>query len=407
MNRSVLIVICDFLLLMLLASSRLDQLPSINSNFPDRPEIRDYSSVPPVAAAAAPKQTRPTISARTADLLDSMRTSLEQEHSSREQLAAILSQTEDALRAQQQLAAEREAELHRKEMSLRSKEEEARQIEQARNALAANLQQAQTNLTQIQHQLEATSLEARLSQTRLSTVEKDYAAAQTNLVQLEKQVSSSGAEARLARERLAQIENDLRSRQAEADEARQRIQQVEQMRHAAELEREKIAGQLKVAESEKTMTRQELESAKGQIQTVQKEKAEIQKVAAELAEGVVKFATNEALLAKEIHDNRPLTANLIFSQFLTNRVNTDFRANRTGILGRTISRDSQTKTVLLSDGTQTYALYHVDDTPFRIEDFGKDWERLFVHLYRGNAILPVPKLQFLSMDPRIVVAPVT
>jgi hypothetical protein len=403
MNRSILIVICDFLLLMLLASSRLDQLPSLENGGKSLP-VQQYQSAPQAATAAPAVNAR---NARTADVLDSMRSSLEEEHGSREKLATALSQAQEALRSQQQLAAERQQQLTRAEADIRQKEEEARRIEQSRQALAASFQQTQTNLAQIQRQLDATSLEARLSQQRLSSVEQQYAGAQSNVVNLAKQLSSSSTEARLARERLSKIESDLHARQAEAEQARQRIQEVEKMRLNAEVERERIAGQLKVAETEHKMTEQQLASAKGQIETVQKEKAEIQKVATELAQGVVQFADKQGELTKEIRENRPLTANTIFAEFLTNRVNTDFRANRSGILGRTISRDTQARTILVNDGVQTFAIYHVNDTPFRIEEFGKDLERFIVHLYRGDVILPLERILFLSIDPRIVVAPVT
>lgn len=409
MNRTVLIVICDFLLLMLLASARLDQLPTLNMAPSNAMQMQEYNSAAP---APAPKAN--ARNARTADLLDSMKSSLEEERTSREQLASTLSQTADALRLQQQLAAQREEQLNRTQASLQAKEEEARRLEDARRALAANLELSQTNLTRIQRQLETSSLEARLSQERLSSVEQQYTSAQSNLVNLEKQLSSSSTEARLARERLAQIEADLRSRQTEAELARQRIEEVEKSRQTAEIEKERIAGKLKVAETETRMTQQQLQAAKGQIETVQKEKAEVQKIASNLSEGVVQLGEKQGELAqkqgelvKEIRDNRPLTANSIYADFLSNRVHTAFRANRNGLLGRSIHRDSEAKTVLLTDGTQTFALYHVDDTPFRIEEFGKDWERFFVHLYHGMVVVPLEKILFLSMDPRVVVAPVS
>ena len=316
-------------------------------------------------------------------------------------------QDEDADHPRQQLAAQREEQLQEAQTQIRSKEEDARRIEQERAALASQFGEAQASLGQIQKQLDATSLESRLSQQRLAKVEQQYAAAQTNLTTLEKQLSSSSTEARLARERLAQIETDLRTRQTEAEQARQRIEQVDKLRQVAELERERIAGQLKVAETQKEMTQQQLESAKGQIATVQREKAQIQKVTTDLAQGVVQMAEKQGELTKEMRENRPLTANSIFSEFLTNRVNTDFRANRTGLFGRTISNDSQARTILVTDGTETFALFHVKDTPFRFDEYNREWERFIVHLFRSNAILPLRQINFLSIDPRVIVAPVT
>src|SRR5688572_5228536 len=397
MNRTLLIVICDFLLLTLISTARLDQMPSINTSPSGQIQLETYSRPD---SAAADTKARPPIDPRTADVLEAMKSTLEEERTSREQLASTLSETEAALRAQQELATQRQQQLDTASKTIQAKEQEARIIEQARNRLASQYAEAQTNLTSFQKQLAATSAEARMSQQRLSTVEQEFAKARSNLTELEKELSSTSTEARMAREQLAKIESDLRNRQTEAEQARARIDQVERLRLAAELERERIAGQLKVAETEQRMTQQQLASA-------QQEKEKIQKVATELAEGVVQFAEKQGELTKEIRENRPLSANSIFAEFITNRVNTDFRADRSGLLGRNISKDTQARTVLVSDGTQTYALYHVDDTPFRLEEFGKDWERFIVHLYRGGAILPMDKIHFLSMDPRIVVIPVT
>jgi hypothetical protein len=395
MNRTLLIVICDFLLLTLISTARLDQVPTVNTT-PTNLKIESYTA----PNAPAPTTPAPAIDPRTADVLEAMKSTLEEERSSREQLVSSLSETEAALRAQQELAAQRAKQLESATQTIQAKEQEARIIEQSRNKMAAQYAEAQTNLATFQKQLAATSTEARLSQQRLNTVEQEFAKARDNLVSLEKELSSTSTEAKMARERLAQIENDLKSRQSEAEQARSRIDQVERLRQAAEIERERIAGQLKVAETEQRMTQQQLASA-------QQEKEKIQKVASELAEGVVQFAEKQGELTKEIRENRPLSANSIFAEFITNRVNTDFRADRSGILGRSVSKDSQARTILVSDGAQTYALYHVADTPFRLEEFGKDWERFIVHLYRGNTILPMDKIHFLSMDPRVVVIPVT
>jgi hypothetical protein len=405
MNRSVMIVICDFLLLMLVASARFDEIPSISTALPEHittpSERLNFSTAP----TGGPQNS--DISPRAAELLETMKSSLEEERSSREQLDAMLSRAKEALQTQQRLVSQREQELQSAKNQIQSKEEQAKRIEQERSNLATQFTQTQSALKQIERQLDATSLESRLSQQRLSQVEKQYIAAQTNVVNLEKQLSSTSTEARLARERLAQIEANLRTRQSEADEARARIEQVEKLRQAAELERERIAGQLKVSETQKEMTQQQLESAKGQIATAQQEKAQLQKTATELAAGVIQLAEKQEQITKEIRENRPLTANSIFAEFLTNRVSTDFRANRTGLLGRTISNDSQARTILVSDGKDTFAIYHIKDTPFRLDEYNREWVRLIVHLFRGNAILPLSQINFLSVDPRVIVAPVT
>lgn len=406
MNRSVLIIICDFLLLTLIATARLDRLPTFSSSTAPAQalQMNDYSQS--TAPAPSPAMAK-SVSARSADLLQSMKTSLEEERASKQNLSATLTRTEQALKSQEQIAAERARQLAEVKENLEAKEQEARRIEQARQALASQFAEAQTNMAQIQQQLAQTTEASKKSEARLNEIQSQYSAAQSNLAKMEQQLSSTSEEAQAARQRLTQIENELRARQTEAEQARARIEQVEKLRQTAEIEKTRIAGDLKVATVKQELTQQQLESVKGQVQTVQKEKEQIQQVASNLAKGVVTLGEKQGEIVKEIRENRPLTANSIFAEFSTNRVDTDFRANRSGIFGRTIGKNTQARTILVSDGKQTYSIYHIDDTPFRFEEFGKDWERFVVHIYRGVVILPLSQVSFLSIDPRVVVAPVT
>ena len=122
MNRTVMIVICDFLLLMLVASARFDDVPSVMLNAPDRVLSPDER----IEMADASQGSE--ISPRTAELLDTMKSSLEEEKVSREQLNAMLAQAKTALEAQQQLATRREVELQEAQTQIRAREEEARDI---------------------------------------------------------------------------------------------------------------------------------------------------------------------------------------------------------------------------------------------------------------------------------------
>ena len=81
----------------------------------------------------------------------------------------------------------------------------------------------------------------------------------------------------------------------------------------------------------------------------------------QLAQGVGALAQNSGELTKEIRDNRPISANVLFNDFLANRVQTDFTATRKGLFGST-TKDGESKTVFTTDGKQVYALVDVEDT---------------------------------------------
>ncbi|MGV3774272.1 MAG: hypothetical protein ACO1QB_15325 [Verrucomicrobiales bacterium] len=406
MNRTLLLIICDFLLLSLLAFGKFDDASD--------PTATDAVNPSQPASAATTLVTSNLNQSVSQDLVQVLRSSLEEEQRSREELTATLGQTEQNLRRQQEMLAEREARISAAQRSLQEKEAEARALEQARASLESKFSDTQSNLQQIQQQLASTSTQAKMSQERLAQIQAEYQAAQTNLLGMQKELTSTSVEARAAKERLTALEQEVQARSQEAEQARRRAEEVAEARRVAEVEKERIAGQLKVAETEQKLTKEQLQAAQQNIQVVQQEKAQIQQVAKELAQGVVQFAEGQKEVAaaqqsltQEIRENRPLSANTIFNDFITNRVNTDFRANRTGVLGRNVSRERQAKTILVSDGMQIYAIYHINDTPLKFEDFGTDWDRLVMHLLRGQGLVQPSQISFLSLDPRIVVAPVS
>jgi hypothetical protein len=68
-------------------------------------------------------------------------------------------------------------------------------------------------------------------------------------------------------------------------------------------------------------------------------------------------------------------------------------------------RDSQT--VLVSDGARTFALMHVSDTPFNWNwENPPNYQKITGRLTFGSFSVPIGELQFLQLDPRVVVAPV-
>ena len=128
---------------------------------------------------------------------------------------------------------------------------------------------------------------------------------------------------------------------------------------------------------------------------------------AQLAEGVKALAARSDQMARVIQQNRPLAPNTIFSQFVTNRVQATIRAVRPGLLGMESNKSTETQTVLVTDGTNTVALCHVQDTPLGFSYSGTEWEGLTGELGRNTTTIPIQSLSFYQLDPRVVFIPVT
>jgi hypothetical protein len=176
--------------------------------------------------------------------------------------------------------------------------------------------------------------------------------------------------------------------------------QLAQSNQAVLGERQRLAGQLQVAEAEKRMATEQATRMQEEVKIERAEKAK-------LAEGVKTLATRQAQLTEEIKESRPLASNTIFNEFVSNRVAASFSAVRSGIFGMESNKRAETHTVLVTNGTNTVALCHVQDTPLSFSYPGTDWESLTGTLGRNGTSLPIESLSFYQLDPRIVFMPVT
>ncbi|MBI3849390.1 MAG: hypothetical protein HY298_03715 [Verrucomicrobia bacterium] len=327
MNRSILIVICDFLLVSLLAFSTVD----IN-------KVAEEGAAPQVKVDIATNQVD-----SGKDLAAVMRLALDAERKERDLLLGELKQTRETV-------GERE-------------------------------KQVQT----FQQQLQAK--------------EQQFAAAQTNIQSLTRQVQASSSDALISKEKLAAMEAELRKQKEQAAALEQQMAQLSKSNQVGLAERQRLAGQLQVAEVEKRHATEQAARMQEQVKIEREEKTK-------LAEGVKTLAAKSGELTQEIRENRPLAPNTIFSDFLTNRVKAEFNASRPGVFGESTKR-KETQTVLVTDGTNTFALCHVQDTPLTLAVPGTDWEGLTGSLSRNSTVLPIRSLSFGWPDPRVLLIPVT
>jgi len=320
MNRSILIVICDFLLVSLLVFSTVD----INNV---AEEGRTKPMTAQIVATNQPSSGR--------DLAAAMKTALTEEQKRRDLLTGELARTREAQQAS----------------------------EQAR----ANLQQ-------------------------------QYTSAQTNIENLNSQLQTSST---TSSERLSALEAELQQQKAAAEKLQQ---QMDESNRVASAEREKLANQLQLAEVQRQSAAAQAAMALDQVKAERAEKMQ-------LAAGVQALATNSSKLAAEIRDYRPMAANTIYSDFVSNRVEATLVASRPGVMspifGGTSTKERQAQTVLVSDGKNIFALSHVEDTPLDLWSPGVDWDKLTGTLNRSGTQVDVQSLSFDRDDPRVTFMPVS
>ena len=342
MNRSILIVICDFLLVSLLAFSTID--------------ITKLTQ-PGGAPVLTLNQATNRVTERQ-DLGAVMSLALQEERKNRDTLLAELTRT-------RQTVGQREQEMQNVQTQLRAKEEQT-----------ARLQAEETNL---------------LGQ---------FAAARANIENLNQQLRATTVESVISKEQRAAMEAEARK---EAEKERELQRQLADLQHTNETilaERGALANQLEMSEASNRM-------AIGQMTQLQDEVTAQRQENAKLAEGVTALATKSSDLAREIRENRALAPNEIFDDVVTNRLLASFYGLKSGAFGSESSRYKQAQTILVSDGTNTFAVCHIQDTPLTLWTPGAQWDELSGTLARGPGLIDIQSISFDATDPRIVMIPVS
>ena len=335
MNRSILIVICDFLLLSLLTfSTDLSHMANENTQRTTKVAVETNNVVEPGQ-----------------DLANVMKLSLEEERKNREQLQQELAQARGMTNQQQSQLNEQERE-------------------------NARLQQqyglAQTNIASLNRQLENHSLLEQESEQKLVLSQAE----------LQKQ-------AELAAALQKQIDQLSKSNQVALTE-----------KQLALADKQKLANQLQLAEVEGQAASERATLMQQEVQAARVENAQ-------LAEGFKALATNSSQLKQEIQENRALAPNTIFSDFVSNRVETSMLAARPAFLGFGGDKTKNAQTILVTDGVNIFALCHVQDTPLSLWDPGTDWDKLTGTLAWHNQQVAIHSLGFSQQDPRVVMIPVS
>ena len=435
MNKTLLLIICDFLLLNLLALTRWDEAEPVRTSSAPVPEVQ--------ANAARPKNQ---------DLVDMMKVALEQEKAVRDQLQQRLQFAESDVKTREQTLAQIQAQRSQLEQTLKQSQtaaqvlsqryaavaqeavdvkQKAKQQQEALTAAAKQQQDALTaaikNVEAEKVRLEVEKARAESEKTRLAqemqqavaTKQAEIQKQQTALNELSKQQNASAqqatslatavrvaqAERDLIREQLEkQMQIALAAKQAELEKQQAALADLEKQRQAAAAQDAQASTAAKVAESERNLLRENLTDLKKEVALVRQEKDLLQTQTTRLTDGVGQLAAKSGELAKEIRENTPINMNLMFSEFLSNRVDVAVSAHQAVILGSG-ARIKEGKSLLVHDGRGVFAVIHVGDTPFSLTTpLGMD--HVGARVARGAQVLGSGALTFITADPRLAVVPV-
>jgi len=312
-NKTLLLILCDFLLLNLLALTRWDKT--------------EAPPTQPVASRSASAQD---------DVVAALRLSLEEEKTNREKLARDLATTQDESRSR-----------------------------------AAVLDQARARTTELSERLQKTEQEAsRLAQQAQVETERSRAA--------------------------------LEAAKAEADILRQAKEKLR-------TEADALRSQLTVAEVQAKSAEEKMKLTTASLRQAEEEKKKLLEQNQSLSQGVTQLAEKSGQMTKEIREYRPVAPNALYADYLNRRATIRLMAERPSVQNKR-TRRTESRALLLTDGTRTAALLTIDQTPFHLEDAGSSWDSLTGTLTLpppSNFPKPLPALESVKgSDPRLLLAPV-
>lgn len=350
MSRALLLILADFLLISMLALARFDQ-----------PE----EETPPEAPEQATESEE--AAAEEEDLIDVLKLSLQIEEDQREALnKALLAKEEEA-----QKLAEDKGELEKEQIDLLDTQ---KLLELEKSELAGNYE---------------------LTKEELAAAEKEKNDLVENLI-------SSRETAAVEKERVRFLQEQLQSREEDLARSAEKINDVERQRQEVEGQVRQLSTELQIKDTEKRILEENLVAARTEIETVRVEKETIQKQTDQLVEGVSVLAQSSTAIQEEIRQIQPLSLNVIFDSFKENRAIARFEADFNG--GR--NRLYQAKTIFLTDGIKTYAVFHTRDAPFRLNGQVPNLEKVSGTLFVGNSRIEISEAGFLAADPRVLAVPV-
>ena len=385
MNKTLMLVICDFLLLSMLALARFD---------------------PPEEAATATLDATASSATAEAELIELLEESLQSELSSRQNLTEDLTETRESLQQKARALAEREAALEATQTDLAASTAQAEEL--ARSKAQIEAEQAALAAEKARLEAESTQLAARFDRTRT-----ELEASKSQQVELVSTLGQLKAQSSVTQEKLNQTEEELIAREIALAEREAALKTAEADKAALQAERETLNRQLEVAQAERRLLEQNLTQEQTEKQQLQEEKElafaradRLTENVSQLGQGVSTLTQASEDIKKEIEAARPQTMSEIFTRFQNHRASLRFTATERGLFGAESIKTYESKSILIRDESgATYLVTHSANSPFA---FGKNANNLLaasLEVSLANRRFPVSQIGFLSADPRILFVP--
>jgi len=387
-----MLVICDFLLISMLALARFDP-----------PEEKPKATLDASASSATAE----------AELIQLLEESLQAEQGSRENLSSDLQETRASLEEKARLLAEREAALSETQANLEQTAEQAEALarakaeaEAAKAELAAEQEKLAERFESTRAELQATAEERVQLAKSLGTVRAAQSVSEERLQQAE-------AALRVKEQELARREAELRAAEEEKTRLAREQAEITKAFEVADTERRLLAQNLTKEQQEKAEALARADRLTENVGTLGQGVSQLGQGVSRIDQGVSQLgqevntiAQSSEAIQKEIVAARPQTMSEIFTRFQQNRATLRFTSREQGLLGGSTERNYESRSILVKGTDENfYLVTHSNNSPFALSRSSRiNSASLIISI--GGSSIRINQIGFLAADPRLIFVPI-
>ncbi len=346
MSKSIMIVICDFLLLSLISLANFDS--------------------PPSGAAAEQLELQAAAEQRNfadSQMLELLKMSLDAERDRRESLDSDVSKLAKAAEENKSLAESRKK-------SLDERERELAEIAKARDELArakAELERERAAILKKSGELQS---RAESSEKRNEKLKNEIIAAGEKLeksarerIDLERRLGDVKQSDSAARQKLESVQLELKQSRENLERLAAEGDALKSENRAIEAEKQALATRLEVASAKEQIYRENIKRYETLVNIEKNEKEKIREHAETLAVGVGELAAQQEKMTRSVGELRPKTSSEIFAGIKPRLATATLTYVESGIFGKnqtTVSR----RLVPIEMGGKIWLVANSEGTPF-------------------------------------------
>lgn len=399
MNRTLLLILCDFLLLNLLALTQWEEIdPVVLQDEPTAIELKEDKP-----DAVTPKD----------DMFLLLKAELEKESSKRSELERRLQFAEANFQSQEKAMSDLRQNTGNLETKLQDNQKAYQDLSTQYSIVSTSAAKNRQQIATLSGDLADRQKEIQETLRELAMREQEKQNAQLQSSNLTTRISVIESESRLQKNQFEKILSEKESkRQSELQSKTAEMAALEKEWRTAERRLASLAGEVQglnakvqASEREKSMLRENVTDLKTQVTVVQMEKEDLRRHTEKLTGGLEQLAATSTELTKEFRGSQAINMNQIFHEFLTNRVVVKISGMASGLFGSS-KKEKTTQTLLVRDLSGVYAVLHVIDTPLTVARPTSGLADINTVVSKRGRNLAFQPLEFLTADPRLIAIPV-